>query len=413
MKKITKIFLVFLTLVSLSMFSQAKKTKFVYIDGPNLYTPNHEKFLIKGTNLGNWLNPEGYMFFFEGNASSYRLINQAFCEMVGEDFTAKFWKEFKKNYITKEDIFYIRSTGMNTLRIPFHYKLFTDEDFMGETKNQNGLEILDEVIGWCKEAGIYVILDMHDAPGGQTGDNIDDSYAYPWLMENAENQKQFIEIWTRIAKKYENNTTVLGYDLLNEPIAHYFKDDLPRLNQNLEKLYKECTLAIRKVDKNHIIMLGGAQWNSNFSIFNDWKYDDKIMFTCHRYWSGTDKQSIQDFIDFRDKVNLPMYMGETGENTDEWVEKFRITLEENNIGWTYWPYKKMVQKSGMMYIPKPENWDLIVEYTKKDRSDLGKVRDARPNQELVKKAMLDLLENMKFKNCVKIEGYTKALGMKP
>lgn len=179
------------------------------------------------------------MFFFEGNASSYRLINQAFCEMVGEDFTAKFWKEFKKNYITKEDIFYIRSTGMNTLRIPFHYKLFTDEDFMGETKNQNGFEILDEVIGWCKEAGIYVILDMHDAPGGQTGDNIDDSYAYPWLMENAENQKQFIEIWTRIAKKYENNTTVLGYDLLNEPIAHYFKDDLPRLNKNLEKLYKE------------------------------------------------------------------------------------------------------------------------------------------------------------------------------
>ena len=72
---------------------------------------------------------------------------------------------------------------------------------------------------------------MHDAPGGQTGDNIDDSYAYPWLMENAENQKQFIEIWTRIAKKYANNTTVLGYDLLNEPIAHYFKDDLPRLNK--------------------------------------------------------------------------------------------------------------------------------------------------------------------------------------
>lgn len=117
-----------------------------------------------------------------------------------------------------------------------------------------------------KEAGIYVILDMHDAPGGQTGDNIDDSYAYPWLMENAENQKQFIEIWTRIAKKYAH-TTVLGYDLLNEPIAHYFKDDLPRLNQNLEKLYKECTLAIRKVDKNHIIMLGGAcSGNGNFSL---------------------------------------------------------------------------------------------------------------------------------------------------
>ena len=65
-------------------------------------------------------------------------------------------------------------------------------------------------------------------------------------------------------------------------------------------------------------------------------------FTCHRYWSGTDKQSIQDFIDFRDKVNLPMYMGETGENTDEWVEKFRITLEA--VSYTHLDvYKRQLQ----------------------------------------------------------------------
>lgn len=392
--------------------NQKKKTDFIYIDGVNLYTPNQQKFLIQGTNLGNWLNPEGYMFFFEG-ASSYRLINDAFSEMVGPQFTAEFWCKFKKNYITKEDILYIKSTGMNTVRVPFHYKLFTDEDYMGLKKDQNGFEILDDVIGWCKEAGLYVILDMHDAPGGQTGDNIDDGYGYPWLFENKENQKEFIEIWTKIARKYANEPTILGYDLLNEPIAHYFTDDLPKLNAKLEPLYKECTAAIRTVDKNHIILLGGAQWNGNFSIFKDSKFDDKIMYTPHRYWSGTETKDIQDFLDFRDKVKLPLMIGETGENTDEWVEKFRKTLEEKNVGWTFWPYKKMVPKSAMVYIPKPENWDLIVDYTKKDRGDFAKIREARPNQELVKKAMLDLLENMKFKNNKKLEGYTRALGMKP
>lgn len=413
MKKISfKLSAIFILLFLVAgQFVTAQKRGFAYVKGQDIFISD-KKFFIQGTNLGNWLNPEGYMFFFEGT-SSYRLINQAFSEMVGPEFTANFWREFQKNYITRDDIFYIKSTGMNTVRIPFHYKLFTNEDYMGRTSDQNGFEILDEVIKWCREAGLYVILDMHDAPGGQTGDNIDDSYGYPWLLVNKNDQKQFIDIWTKIAKRYKNEKTVLGYDLLNEPIAHYFKDDLPKLNAALEPLYKECTAAIRKVDKNHIIMLAGAQWNGNFSIFKDWKFDNNIMYTCHRYWSGTDKKAIQDFLDFRAKTNLPMYMGETGENTDEWVEAFRKTLEENNISWTFWPYKKLVPKSVMTVIPKPKNWDLIVAYTKKDRSDFAKVREARPNQELVKKAMTELLENMKFKNCNKNSGYIKALGMKP
>lgn len=73
----------------------------------------------------------------------------------------------------------------------------------------------------------------------------------------------------------------------------------------------------------------------------------------------------------------------------------------------------MVPNSCMVTIPTPENWDLIVAYTKKDRGSLAKVREARPDQETVKKAMTDLLENMKFNNCVKNAGYISALGMKP
>ena len=68
---------------------------------------------------------------------------------------------------------------------------------------------------------------------------------------------------------------------------------------------------------------------------------------------------------------------------------------------------------GVVSIPAPENWDLIVAYTKQDRSSFAKIREARPNQEIVKKAMTDLLENMKYQNCIKNDGYIIAMGMKP
>ena len=191
-------FAVLCTIQASSLKSKNNGKPFLKVKGQDIVTPNGESFLIQGINLGNWLNPEGYMFLFK-DVSSYRLIDQAFREMVGPDFTDQFWKTFKDNYITREDIAYIKQTGMNSIRLPFHYKLFTDEDYMGLKSNQDGFARVDSVIKWCKAEGLYVILDMHDAPGGQTGDNIDYSYGYPWLFESETSKQLFSEIWKKIA----------------------------------------------------------------------------------------------------------------------------------------------------------------------------------------------------------------------
>ena len=405
------LFAVLCTIQASSLKSKNNGKPFLKVKGQDIVTPNGESFLIQGINLGNWLNPEGYMFLFK-DVSSYRLIDQAFREMVGPDFTDQFWKTFKDNYITREDIAYIKQTGMNSIRLPFHYKLFTDEDYMGLKSNQDGFARVDSVVKWCKAEGLYVILDMHDAPGGQTGDNIDDSYGYPWLFESETSKQLFSEIWKKIADRYKNEPTVLGYDLLNEPIATYFTNK-EEINKLLVPVYKRGVEAIRSVDPNHIILLGGAQWNSNFSMFDEKAIDSNMLYTCHRYWCDTLQSNLQDFIDFRNKVNLPLYMGETGENTDEWVGGFRRLMERNNMGWHFWPYKKLEKTSCMVHIKKPANWDLIVEYTQKPRNNFNEIRAARPDQELVKKAMLELLENIKFAHCIKNQGYIKALGMKP
>ena len=382
---------------------------FVRVEGADLITPDGEKLFIKGTNLGNWLNPEGYMFGFQ-KTNSGRFINEMFCQLVGPDFTAEFWKAFKDNYVTRKDIEFIASTGANTIRLPFHYKLFTDEDYMGLTGQQDGFARVDSVVNWCRDNNLYIILDMHDAPGGQTGDNIDDSYGYPWLFESEKSQQLMCDIWRRIADYYKNEPVILGYDLMNEPIAPYF-ENMEELNAKLEPLYKRVVKAIREVDNNHIVMIGGAQWNGNFRPFKDSKFDDKLMYTCHRYGGAPTKEAIMNFIHFRDSVNLPMYMGEIGHNTNEWQAAFCQTMQENNIGYTFWPYKKK-DRSCFMGIKEPENWDKVIEFSEASRTTYKEIREARPNQELMRKAMMDFIENSKCENNVPQVGYIESLGLK-
>lgn len=384
--------------------------QFIRIQGPDLVTPDGEKFFIKGTNFGNWLNPEGYMFGFN-KTNSARFINEMLCQLVGPDFTAEFWKTFKDNYITRKDVQFIRHTGSNTIRIPFHYKSFTDEDYMGLTVNQDGFARIDSVVEWCRAEGLYLILDMHDAPGGQTGDNIDDSYGYPWLFESKASQDLYCDIWRKIADYYKNEPVILGYELFNEPIAPYF-ENMEELNGMLETIYKMGVAAIREVDKNHIILLGGAQWNGNFKPLNDSTFDDKIMYTCHRYGGEPTPDAIRDFIEFRDRVNLPMYMGEIGHNTNEWMATFCKTMEDNNIGWTFWPYKKMNGSCFASIVP-PEGWDTIVTFSEASRATYKEIREARPNQEESRKILLEMLKQCKFENNQIEKEYILALGLNP
>jgi len=383
--------------------------QFVSIQGTDLVRPDGEKLFIRGTNLGNWLNPEGYMFGFS-KTNSARFINEMLCQLVGEETAAQFWEDFKDNYITRSDIAFIASTGANTIRLPFHYKLFTDEDYMGRSSNHDGYERIDSVVEWCRDNKLYLILDMHDAPGGQTGDNIDDSYGYPWLFESPSAQQLLCNIWSGIAERYANEPVILGYELMNEPIAHYF-DNKDELNAKLEPLYKRATAAIREHDKNHIILLGGSQWNGNFEPFSDWKFDDKIMYTCHRYGGEATKEAIGSIIAFRDSTGLPMYMGEIGHNTDEWQTAFCDVMEENNIGYTFWPYKKL-DNSCWAGISRPENWDSIVAFAEATRDSYASIRAARPDTTLARKALRDFITNSRFENCTPQKDYIRSIKLK-
>lgn len=384
------------------------KINFVKTKGSQILDTKGNPIVLKGTNIGNWLVPEGYMFKMK-QVNAPRKIDELLHELIGPDSLQVFWKGFLNNYITYDDIKYLKRIGVNHIRLPFHYKMFTNDLYMGE--RNSGFKYFDRMLDWCKKEEMYLLFDMHCAPGGQTGDNIDDSYGYPYLFKSKSSQDLITEIWVQIAEKYKDEPMVIGYDLMNEPIAHYFKDELQVLNHELFLLYKRIIAEIRLVDPYHTIFLNGSVWSGNFDVFEE-KLDDNIVYEFHKYWFDVNQEAIQTYLNFRDKWQAPIYIGETGENTDEWVNDFRILLDDHQVNWAFWPYKKMNNTRGIMNFTEPTSYKVITKYAESDRSSYKSTRENRPNIQEVQKALNEFLEQSLYKNNFQNKGYIEALNFK-
>jgi hypothetical protein len=167
-----------LSLFSLSVFtttfpsgraSAQTKQGFVHTRGENLVDGSGQPLMLRGINLGNWFEVEGYMFHFDGGPQAPREIEDLTKNLLGPEKAEAFWKEWRANYITEADIDRIHAMGFNSVRVPLHWRFFTSDD-------AEGFKLVDQLVQWAQKDGIYVILDMHCAPGGQTGANIDDSW---------------------------------------------------------------------------------------------------------------------------------------------------------------------------------------------------------------------------------------------
>ncbi len=376
--------------IDCNQVEQKSTMSFLHASGQNIVNESGEIVYLKGVGLGNWLLPEGYMWKFGPKGDRPRNIENVVLELIGKENADHFWKEFRKNYITEADIQRIAELGFNSVRPALNSRLFLTE---GENPEyvEEGFQLIDNLVKWCSKHKIYVILDMHGAPGGQTGANIDDSPAdLPELFINLKYQDQLVNLWVKIADKYKDEPTIAAYDLLNEPLP-VVSGSADKYKHLLVPLYKRITTEIRKVDKKHMITLEGYDWSNNWSLF-DKPFDSNVFYQFHYYcWDQPDNlKSIDYFLKKRDTLNTPVWVGETGEkgNTIYWGTS--QYFEANNIGFSFWPWKKMDTKNTPYSIKKPENWDLIADYT-----HLG----PKPDSALAEKAFTELLENIKLSNC--------------
>ncbi len=407
-----RLLLVFL--LALVSLNAAEPLAFVQIRDRKFVAPNGEPLKLRGINLGSWLLPEGYMLKFKKRTSGPWQLENMIAELVGDQAAARFWREWWDNFITLDDIRFLKRAGFNSVRLPLNWRLFVTPRppyrFEGP-----GWELVERLIGWCRVEGLYVVIDLHGAPGGQTGTQIDDSHGYPFLFLDAESQQITIDLWRELAKRYRNEPTVLGYDLLNEPIGHMF--DTARLNPLLGPLYDRLVAAVREVDPHHIIFLAGAQWNTNFEILTPPKVPN-IAYTFHTYWTpGTDVSVIERYLRVAWEHQVPLWLGESGENTDAWVEGFRRTLDDNNIGWCFWSYKRMAgtnhPAASVVSIADPAGWDKIVAYAMGPRLTMDEIRQHRPPLNEAAASLRGLLDNIRLGKTTPNPGYLRALGLNP
>ncbi len=422
---------------------------FVRADGPRIVNGRGEPFLLRGVGFGSWLLPEGYMWRFPEGGDRPRRIENMIKALIGDEQAEEFWETYYRRYIAEEDIVTIAKEGFNSVRLPINARFLTGEgpgpseatakaqaapmaegavgdkdatesartnrsddhgscsspaaDVIGIAPDhdrggtappvfrEDRLHMLDTVIGWCREHRLYVILDLHGAPGGQTGTNIDDSeFDRPELFTDERRLRESVEIWRMLAERYREEWIVAGYDLLNEPLPEWFAE----YNDQVIPLYKEMIAAIRGVDERHMIILEGVHWSTDWSIFEhafgDEPIDTNVLLQFHKYWNNPDTESISKYLAFRDRHNVPIFMGEGGENNKDWYAGAFRMFDDHDISWNFWTWKKLDTNNSPCSIRKPERWGLLVDYLQ---------GGAKPEAAAAKSILWEYLDNLALSRC--------------
>lgn len=374
---------------------------FLRAQGTNIVNGNGEKIILKGWGLGNWLLCEGYMWLASDIERFDRpgRIETVIRELAGSEYSKTFWKRFRDHYITREDVLYMAELGYNSVRLPINWRILM-EDEPGITWKEDGFTLIDRFLNWCEEAGLYVFIDLHGAPGGQTGANIDDSVDnLPRLFMDKDSWTKAITLWGEIARRYKDREVVGGYDLLNEPLKPGLTSDknLDHLLPKLVQFYDEVIAEIRKVDPMHMISLEGHHWSTDPLLFFK-KYDDNMVIHFHRYACPPGMEAFNTFLEVSKRLNAPLWLGETGENFVEWFAALYPLSASLGIGYNIWPWKKMCCTNSPLSIKKPNGWDKIISYAK---------GGSRPSYEETYTILDEYLENIKLINCEKNEAVTQ------
>ncbi|WP_137402258.1 glycoside hydrolase family 5 protein [Echinicola rosea] len=392
----------------------ADKTKVVNEQG--------EEIILKAIGLGGWLLQEGYMLNPQGSeiGTQWQMKKAFYDQGLTMEEVEIFYQEWRDKFITQKDIDHIASLGFNAIRIPMHYELFLTSGQRSKRNNAikdttllsdyinglsswldegilfahpdelEGVQILDRLLEWCGANGMYVILDLHAAPGGQGTDiNIADILVKNDLWNRKDKkgrhiyQEVTVELWKMLSDQYIDDNRIAWYDLINEP------NNVPS-NQLIHDLFDRLITAIRKKGDDHMIMVEGNGWGNNYDLMEPYSFThpENLIFNAHRYWIPVEEDTLLDpnpnqinriinLTAFRDRHQVPVWVGETGENDNAWLKQNINKLDKTNIGWCHWTYKR---------------------FDKHENAALRRIKPPYPTEG--KTAMESVLKNIQFRNTI-------------
>ncbi|NOU47516.1 MAG: carbohydrate-binding protein [Bacteroidales bacterium] len=358
--KISKLFYPALVAILLiPSFSDAQG--YLHTSGKYIYDANNQEVILRGIGTGNWMINEGYMMRSSAIAGTHTEFRNKLTATIGETNTAAFYESWLDNHFTKRDLDSMKVWGFNSLRVAMHYKWFTlpieDEPVTGQdTWFESGFVRIDTLLKWCSQNQMYLILDLHGAPGGQGHDrNISDyDPTKPSLWESYENRRKTVALWKKLAQRYAVEPWIGGYDMINEP-----NWDLPN-GTMLKQLYVQITDAIRTVDNNHIIFVEGNWFANDYTGLTP-PWDNNLVYSFHKYWNPNTLSAINWMINLRNTHNIPIWLGETGENSNVWFTSLIALCESKKIGWSWWPVKKS-GINNVLQSPVNQNYDDLINY---------------------------------------------------
>ncbi|TVZ26133.1 carbohydrate binding protein with CBM6 domain [Gillisia sp. Hel_I_86] len=396
------LFLAFCVLFSFQNYAQENSfSGFLKVEGQKILNDKNENVVLRGFGLGGYMLQEGYMLKVPFSGQQY-VFKAHVQELIGNEKTEEFYTNWRNNFMQKKDVDSLRKWGFNSIRLPIHYNLFTLPVDQEPEKGKNtwleeGFRLTDQLVSWCRDNEIYLILDMHATPGGQGNDvNIADrDPSKPSLWESQENRDKLVALWVKLAERYKDEPVIGGYDLINEPNWSFeegknINGTEDSKNTLLWEFQKKLTQSIRAVDTNHIIIIEGNGWGNNYNGLID-LWDDNLVMSFHKYWTYNTKESIQNFLDFRKKLNIPIWLGESGENSNAWFTDAIGLMEDNNIGWCWWPLKKLGSNNPIEIKINP-GYEKILKYWKGEAS--------KPSASEAESAFMNLAENTKIENSI-------------
>jgi len=355
---------------------------------------NQGAVALKGVNLGNWLHIEPYMIQADASATkNHSVLTQQISQLTGDStFASQFFTQWRDTFIQEKDIELLANLGLNHLRVPFPSHLFWNETTNLPT--DEGFVYLDRIIEWGKKYDLYVILDLHEAPGGQIDGELWSNYEV--------NKTRTLDIWRRIASRYAVEPTVGGYDILNEPLITNQAEQW-----KLRDLYLAVTQAIRLVDSNHLLFFEGNWYASSFWELTDGtpsendRWDSNMAFSHHVYWVPLPSQTTFWVNDIATKMNIPVWCGEGGENSNHWIADWIQDCVNNQMGWCFWTYKKAASISSIVSHTLSSNYRQITTFWKGE--------GPKPSTSVARQGFLDLIEGSDLNQCSQSKDVQDAL----
>jgi endoglucanase len=340
---------------------------------------------LRGVCLGGWMNLEN---FINGYPGSEHGLRAALADAIGPSRAHFFFERLLDYSVGEADIAFLSELGVNTVRLPLNYRHF-ESDLDPFQILEAGFERLSQALGWCEKHGLYAILDLHALPGWQNPDwHSDNSSRHALLWHSKHFQDRFVSLWEEIARRYRGNSTVAGYNVMNEPVSgvprgrftQRYRTDWTALNS----VYRRVVTAIRRIDPEHIIFLEGDLYSTRFTGL-DAPFAENLVYSSHNYtatgfgpgqypgliggeeWTAARQAESfqeQEGTRFCTEHQVPLWVGEFGSVYNgiaaEVPDRLRAlddqiaVFERFGAHWTAWTYKDVGTMGWVTVAPESE-----------------------------------------------------------